>query len=63
VFLGDEDGTLISQKTIGAQRPFIATLFADKDKTITLSIDNSQSADQKTVHYIIRHFTLPDMKR
>ncbi len=63
VFLGDEDGTLISQKTVGARMPFIATLYADKDKTITLSIDNSQSEEQKTVHYLIRHFTLPVMKK
>jgi hypothetical protein len=63
VFLEDEDGTLISQKTVGARRPFIATLYADKDKTITLSIDNSQSQDQKTVHYLIRHFTVPVIKK
>ena len=63
IFLGDEDGTLISQKTIGARMPFIATLYADMDKTITLSIDNSQSEEQKIVYYLIRHFTLPVMKR
>lgn len=63
VFLGDEDGTLISQKTIRAQMPFVATVYADEDKILTLSIDNSQSEEQKTVHYLIRHFTLPVAKR
>lgn len=56
VFLQDEDGSLITQRKIDSQAPLVGKTFADKDKIITLIIDNLQSTTLKTIYYIIRHY-------
>jgi hypothetical protein len=56
IFLQDEDGSLITQRKIDSKAPFVGKTFADKDKTITLIIDNLQSTTLKRIYYIIKHY-------
>lgn len=56
IFLQDEDGSLITQRKIDSKAPLVSKTFADKDKTITLIIDNLQSTTLKRIYYIIKHY-------
>ncbi|GAJ02935.1 unnamed protein product, partial [marine sediment metagenome] len=39
-----------------SKAPLVGKTFADKDKIITLIIDNLQSTTLKTIYYIIKHY-------
>ncbi|KPK62602.1 hypothetical protein AMJ83_10310 [candidate division WOR_3 bacterium SM23_42] len=56
VFLTDEDGTLIKQTTIDPRTGFYGRVIAEQAKTITFAVDNSQSADPKTIQVIIKQY-------
>ncbi len=59
VFLLDEYGTLIKQNVIDSETGFYARVIAGKAETVTLNIDNLQSAEPKTVHLIIKQYEYP----
>ena len=59
VFLMDEDGTLIKQTTISPRTGFYGRVIAKQAKTITFAVDNSQSAESKTIHVITIQYRYP----
>ncbi len=63
VFFKNEEGTLIRQMSIEPRKPFVATAYIGNEETFTLSIDNLQSSETKTIYYIIKQYTYPPMKR
>ncbi len=63
VFLNNEEGTLIRQVSIKPRKSFVATVYADSEETFTLSIDNLQSPETKTIYYIIKQYTYLPIKR
>jgi len=61
VFLQDEDGTLIKQEMIDDKVGFSGMMFAPDEAMFSLNFDNSQSAVDKKVHYLIRQYSYPSM--
>lgn len=59
VFLLDEDGSLIKQTMIDPEIGFYGRVIAERAKTVTFNIDNSQSSEPKTVHFIIKQYQYP----
>ncbi len=63
VSLKDEDST-ISERKIDPENPFVGDIYADKDKTVTLSIDNSYSLiTSKRVCYVITQYNYIPSKK
>jgi len=57
ISLKDEDGELIAKHKIDAEVSFIGSSYANKDKAITLTIDNSYSVmTPKKVYYVINQY-------
>jgi len=59
VFLLDEDGTLIKQNVIDRETGFYGRVVTGQAKTVTFSIDNSQSSKPKTAHLIVKQYLYP----
>lgn len=64
ISLKDDDGTTITEQKIDSESSFTGGGYADKDETVTLTIDNSYSAmTPKTVLYIITQYNYTPSKK
>jgi hypothetical protein len=61
VFLQDEHGTLIKQGMVDDKTEFSGMVFAPDRALFSLNFDNSQSATDKTAHYLIRQYSYPSV--